>query len=305
MSKPKLVVIVGPTAVGKTKVALTLAERLGGEIISADSMQVYKGMDIGTAKPTLEDQGRIEHHLISIIEPSQAFSVAQYQAMARSAIATVQKKGKLPLLVGGSGLYVRAVVDDFFFPLDAKSDSLRNHLQMLASQRSLYEELKRLDPRAADKIDPRNTRRVIRALEVTLLTNTPFSQFQTGWGKSIYNLKMYGLKAPREKLYARIEERIDDMLKQGLLEEVQTLISRGIPGSSTALQAIGYRQMVEYLQGARSWEETVGLIKKKSRWFAKRQLTWFRADSRIKWVDIDAVEPVSFIEKDLRMEKFV
>lgn len=290
MDKEKLLVVVGPTAVGKSAIAIELAKRLDGEIISADSMQIYKGMDVGTAKPGLRERGKIGHHLIDIVEPSEDFSVAEYQRLARATMEKIARRRKLPILVGGSGLYIRSIIDKLEFPGGTLKSPVRRELEERAKSdpKSLHEELQRLDPRAAEKIHPHNLRRIIRALEVIKLTGKTFTEYQKDWQKreSIYDLKMVGLSLPREKLYAKIDERVDEMLQKGLLEEVKTLVSSGYSRAITARQALGYKELLDHLEGKRSLGDAVQLIKQRTRNFAKRQLTWFKRDPRIKWFDV-------------------
>lgn len=289
--------------------AFRQAQLLDTEIITVDSMQIYKGMDIGTDKPGQEEREAVRHHLIDEVDVSAEYSVASYQAKARSIISDINEQDKLPILVGGTGLYVRAVIDRLIFPPETAPSQIRENLAReslggsLLRQaqdgelcRTIFEELASFDPEAAEKIGPGNTRRIIRALEVVKVTGKPFSSFQDEWPKrdSIYDLLFFGLTLPREELYRRIEERVDSMLSAGLLEETRTLLRSGRL-SLTAKQALGYRQIIEYLEGKRNWEETVALIKTKTRQYAKRQLTWFRADPRIVWIDLTQDEPVSFI----------
>lgn len=292
--KERLLVIVGPTAVGKSKTALKLAEFLDTEIIAADSMQVYKGMDVGTAKPTLEERKHIKHHLIDVVGIEEEFNVATYQKTARDVVADINRQSKIPILAGGSGLYIRSVIDRLEFPPEAKPSELRKEYGGL-SQETLYKELSKLDSEAAARIHPKNTRRIIRALEVMAQTGKTFSSFQEEWEKreSDYDLLFFGLWLPREKLYRKIEERADKMIAAGLLQETKDLMERGLEDSPTAAQALGYKQIIEYLKGKISWEEAVSLIKTRSRQYAKRQLTWFRADPRIKWINLEKEEPVS------------
>ncbi len=311
MQKEQLIVIVGPTGAGKSIVAVELAKRLNGEIVSADSMQIYKGIDIGTAKLNQEERKGIKHHLLDIVEPSKDFSVAEYQKIARQIISKINKEGKLPILVGGSGLYVRSVIDKFEFPGGTLSSPIRKELQERAKKdlNSLYEELLRLDPEADKKIRASNQRRIIRALEVIKTTGKPFTAYQKEWEKreSIYNLKIYGLDLPREKLYTRINERVDNMIKSGLLVEVESLlVKKGL--SLTARQALGCKEIAAYLDGEMTLEETVETIKKRTRNFAKRQLTWFKQDYRIMWIKVDekgATEIADEIEQNLKQDYFI
>ncbi|MBE0446707.1 MAG: tRNA (adenosine(37)-N6)-dimethylallyltransferase MiaA [Actinobacteria bacterium] len=291
ISKTKLVAIVGPTGVGKSDVAIELATQIGGEVISADSMQVYKGMDIGTAKVTPDEIGGVPHHLIDIIDPAEPFSVAEYQKMARQTIDKITMRGKIPVLVGGTGLYIRATIDKLEFPAGDISSEVRKRLEQRARDEGpaeLYKELVEKDPAAAGIVHPNNTRRIIRALEVIELTGRPFSDVHRSWKerKSIYNLAMFGLIMDREKLRKRINQRVDLMIEAGLLDEVKALVSAGYEGFLTSQQAIGYKELIGYLKGEISLEEATDAIKAYTRQYAKRQLTWFRADPRVKWIDV-------------------
>ncbi len=260
-------------------------------MISADSMQVYKGMNIGTAKITPEEMQGVPHYLIDIIDPSQPFSVAEYQRIAREKIGKVAGRGKIPILVGGTGLYVRAVIDKLDFPAGETASKVRRQLEERAEKEgavALYEELIQKDPASADIVHPKNVRRVIRALEVIELTGRPFSEFHREWTnrESIYNLEMFGLAVDRELLRRRVNERVDKMISAGLLDEVKDLVAHGYEGFLTSQQAIGYKELIGYLKGEESFEEAVENIKARTRQYAKRQLTWFRADPRIKWIDV-------------------
>lgn len=294
-AQANVVAIIGPTGVGKSEVAFLLAQRLGGEIISVDSMQVYQSMDIGTAKPSQEERGKVKHHLVDICPVDADFTVAEYQRLARQAILEIQDRGKLPILVGGSGLYLRAVIDDLSFAPQDRSKKVAKTLYEEAEKRgveSLHEELKTVDPEAASRIHPHNLRRIIRALEVYRITGNPFSQYRKVWEKrqSIYDLMMVGITAPRDELYGRVEARVDRMLERGLLEEVRNLAAKGFGAVITAKQALGYKELLDYLEGGVSFDEGVKRIKVNSRHFAKRQLTWFRRDPRIIWFERGAGE---------------
>jgi tRNA dimethylallyltransferase len=284
MSRKKVAALVGPTAVGKTELALEVAERLDAEIVSIDSMQVYEGMDIGTAKPSAQERDRVRHHLVSIRAPDHDLTVAEFQALARTAIDDISARGKLPLLVGGSGLYLRAVIDELDFP--ARSIEVRNQLEAEAGEvgaEALHARLSSLDPKAAARIEPGNERRTIRALEVIEITGRPFSD-NTSWDRyeSIYDVRLAGLTRERPALFARIEERVERMLEQGLIEEVAGLNDRM---SRTARQALGYRQVLE-AEPATLRDDIVRATKK----FARRQESWFKSDPRISW--FDAASPV-------------
>ncbi|MGH2731206.1 MAG: tRNA (adenosine(37)-N6)-dimethylallyltransferase MiaA [Actinomycetota bacterium] len=276
----KVAAIVGPTAVGKSEVAVEVAERVGAEIVSVDSMQIYRGMDAGTAKPGSELRARVRHYLLDVVEPDHWVTVAEFQLLAREAIQEIAARGRLPLLVGGSGLYFRAVVDDLEFP--PRAPEIRHALEAKAEEvgaRALHARLAELDPAAAARIEPGNLRRTVRALEVIELTGRPFSD-NDSWERydSVYELAVAGLTRPREDLWARIEERVDRMLAAGLLEEARALDDRGL--GPTARQALGYRQVLD--ESADDVRE--GIIRATKR-FARRQESWFKADPRITWYD--------------------
>ncbi|MEQ8237519.1 MAG: tRNA (adenosine(37)-N6)-dimethylallyltransferase MiaA [Syntrophomonadaceae bacterium] len=284
----KLAALVGPTAVGKTEISLLVAEKLGSEIISCDSMQVYRGMDIGTAKADFETRQRVTHHLVDVVEPEVNFTVADYQRLAQEAINEITKRGKLPLLVGGTGLYYQAVVDKYdFFPIEARQEVRQRWEQALQKQglTRLYEILRAIDPEYAVKIGANDRKRIIRALEVHDLTGQPFSQVQQR-NREAYQLAAVGLYMDRAQLYARIEARIDQMIGEGLVEEVIRLRARGCSLESNSMQALGYKQVYCYLEGMINWEDCLRDIKQETRNFAKRQLTWFKRDKRITWVNV-------------------
>ncbi|MDI6799238.1 MAG: tRNA (adenosine(37)-N6)-dimethylallyltransferase MiaA [Actinomycetota bacterium] len=283
--------MVGPTASGKSEVALSLAELLDGEIVSVDSMQIYRGLDIGTAKLSKGKRRGIPHHLIDIVEPNENFSVAKYQSVARAVIDGVIARGLIPILVGGSGLHLRSIVDDLKFP-EGRMDSIkRRQLEELGDLEKAYQRLKTLDPAASQKIHPKNSKRIIRALEAVELGGR-FSQAGSDWFeyKSIYeNILFFGLNVERDELYRRIEQRVDNMFSCGLLGEAEVLIEKGTLTSRTAMQAIAYKEIASYLAGEMTIDETIGLIKKRTRNLAKRQYTWFKRDPRIKWIEATAV----------------
>lgn len=284
-----LLSIVGPTATGKTVVAVEVAKRLGGEIVSADSMLVYRYMDVGTAKPTAEERQGIPHHMIDIVNPDEAYSVARYQEQAERCIREIASRGKLPLLVGGTGLYVRAVVDRYNFPPGGYDPELRRRLEEEAKTsgaEAMHYRLACIDPEAAGKIHPRNLKRVIRALEIFYLTGRLPSRGERKKEGPGYNLVMFGLVLERSLLYRRIEERVDKMLSAGLVEEVRQLLARGYGPELVSMQGLGYKEMVQYLLGRTTLEEAVRLLKRNTRRFAKRQLTWFGRDPQIRWLDV-------------------
>lgn len=293
-----LVAIVGPTAVGKSEVALKVAERINGAVISCDSMQVYRGMDIGTAKPSLEDRQRIPHFLIDVVEPDQDFTVVQYQKLALKAITEVQGQGMVPMLVGGTGLYYQAVVDGYNFAQHEDARAIRKILEERVAREGLpelYRELSAVDRKSATAISPMDERRIIRALEVYYVTGKPISE-QAKRSDGMFNLAAYGLTRQRQELYHRIEERVDQMIEGGLLKEVRRLVESGIGLHHTAMQGIGYKEMCWYLEGLISFEEAVRIIKRESRRYAKRQLTWFRRDPRIKWFDLSNISLTEVVE---------
>jgi len=297
----KLAALVGPTAVGKTGLSLILAEYMKGEIISCDSMQVYKGMDIGTAKADDAERVIIPHHLIDLVEPDICYTVADYQKAAKEAIHNISAHGRLPIMVGGTGLYYQSVVDDFdFFPMESR-DAVRHKWEQVYSQMGidyLYEQVLSIDRDYAIKIGSKDKKRMIRALEVYELTGKPFSEFQNR-NKNAYNLATIGLYLDREQLYARIEERVDKMIEQGLVEEVALLREKGYDLSLNSMQALGYKQIYSYLEGMLGWEETLYAIKQETRRFAKRQYTWFNKDKRIMWVNVSDYKDQATLAKKI------
>jgi len=286
----RVLAVVGPTAVGKTALAEELAVRLGGEIVSADAMQVYRGMDIGTAKPPAQER-RVPYHCIDIAEPGAQFSAALFQDAARVAIEDIAARGLLPVVAGGTGLYVRAALDDWEFPAGEQVDNpVRARYEAIAEVEgadALHALLAERDPAAAALIHPNNVRRVIRALEMHD-EGVSYAVQHEGFSerRSVYDPRFIGLTMDRELLYARIDSRVDAMLAQGLVNEVTGLLERGLRTAVTASQAIGYKELVPVIEDGASLEEAVAAIKRSSRRYAKRQLTWFRADPRISWLDV-------------------
>ncbi|MGE5654889.1 MAG: tRNA (adenosine(37)-N6)-dimethylallyltransferase MiaA [Bacillota bacterium] len=283
--------LVGPTGVGKTELSLQLAERLGAEIVSADSMQVYRGMDIGTAKATARERERVPHHLIDLVDPDQEFSAAEYQERARAAIAAISARGHLPMLVGGTGLYVRAALDPYEFTEVEVDWAYREELRQLGEQHGatyLHNLLSEVDPWAAAKLHPNDLRRVIRALEVHHHTGERISDWQAVSRQKplIYDILMIGLTRPREELYERIEARVDAMIAEGLVDELRRLVADGFDQESIAGQALGYKEFLPYLRGETTFDDAVQLLKRDTRRYAKRQLSWFRADPRVDWIDL-------------------
>lgn len=280
-----LLAIVGPTASGKSEAAVAVAEALGAEIVSVDSMLVYRGMDIGTAKPSPADRARVPHHLIDVVRPSEPFSVARYRELAETAIRGIRARGRRVLLVGGSGLYFRAVVDRLAFPgMDPRARAwLQLEARALGPER-LHARLAELDPVAAARIDPPNVRRTVRALEVAAVTGRPFSAFAADWARyEPGRVRVAGIEIPREVLAARIEARVRAMVEEGLLEEVRGLLDRGLGRWLTASQAIGYAEFARHLAGELTLEEAVASTVRRTRELARRQMVWFRRDPRIRW----------------------
>jgi tRNA dimethylallyltransferase len=280
---PPLVVIVGPTAVGKTTLSLHLADALGGEIISADSRQVYRGMDIGTAKATAAERAQVPHHLIDVVDPDETLTLAEFQELAYAAIDAVLARGRVPLLVGGSGQYVRAVVEGWGIPRVPPQPELRGALERLEAG-ELGRWLSALDREAAERIDYRNRRRVIRALEVTLVTGRPIS-LQQRKRPPPYRILQVGLTLPRPRLYRRIDERVDRMLAGGLLEETRRLVAQ-YGWEVPALSGLGYAQLAAHLRGQMALDEALAAIKRETRRFVRQQANWFKKqDPKIHWFD--------------------
>lgn len=289
--KQPLIAVVGPTASGKTAVGIALAKEYNGEVVSADSMQIYKGMDIATAKPDEEEMQGIPHHLISELEPTSSFSVAEYVKLAQQKIEDIAAREKLPILVGGTGLYVSSLIDNINFDNAITDGSVRRRLTEEAEQignEAMLERLREIDPEAAEKIPAANLVRIIRALEVYEVTGIPFSRHKelNRMQDSLYNACIIGLTyKDRSVLYDRINKRVDIMLQKGLIEECRAVYENEKLG--TACQAIGYKELIPYFENKKTKEECIDKIKQYSRNYAKRQLTWFRRDERIQWVEID------------------
>lgn len=284
----QLILIGGPTAVGKTDVALLLAEQLGGEIVVVDSMQVYRRLDIGTAKPSAADRARVPHHLLDVVEVTEPFDAAKFVELARSAVEQIQARGRVPILCGGTGLYFKAFLAGLG-EAPAPDPKLRAELEATPVAELLHELAER-DPVLYAKIDRNNPRRIIRAVEVIRLTGKPFSAQRANWQAEpqIQESKIHflGLSRAPADLHARIDARVDAMFKAGLVEETRQLLRRGLAENNTAMQAIGYRQVVEYLRGQRSLPDTIQLVKIRTRQFAKRQMTWFRHQLNLEWINL-------------------
>ncbi len=288
MSKPQIFCVVGPTASGKTAYAIRLAKELDGEVVSCDSMQIYRGMDIGTAKPTIAEMQGIPHHMIDIVDPDRNYSVAEFVEDAKRCIADILARGKTPILCGGTGLYVDSIINGISFSEDARDDVYRAELIQLAAEKgnlAVHELLRQADPKTAEQIHPNNLKRVVRALEIIKTSGKTKAEFDLAARQEpLYDATVYGMDRERDELYRRIEMRVDLMMEQGLLEEVQTLMAKGIPMTATAMQAIGYKELVAYLNASYTLEEAIEAIKRESRRYAKRQLTWFRRNPNIQWM---------------------
>lgn len=291
MDRKPLIILAGPTAVGKTSLSIRLAKETGGEIISADSMQVYRHMDIGSAKITKEEMEGVPHYLVNVLEPEEEFNVVRFQQMAKEAAERIWKKGKIPLVVGGTGFYIQALLYDIDFTENDGDESYRRQLEQKASDEEgaseLYEMLKTVDPKAAQEIHPRNIKRIIRALEFYHQTGKKISEHNETQRQreSPYNYAYFVLTDERSRLYERIDRRVDLMMEQGLLDEVRYLKERGVRKDSTAMQGLGYKELYAYLEGEYPLDEAVRIIKRDTRHFAKRQLTWFKRERDVIWAD--------------------
>lgn len=289
MKKP-LIVLTGPTAVGKTSISISLAKAVNGEIISADSMQVYKGMDIGSAKIRKEEMQGVTHYLVDILEPEEEFHIVKFQELAKAALEEIYAKDKIPILVGGTGFYIQAVTRDIDFTQAEQETSYREELEQFAKEKGaeyLHEKLREVDSKSAENIHANNVKRVIRALEFYHQNGTPISEHNEEQKQqtSPYNLAYFVLTAPREILYERIDRRVDQMMEEGLLEEVKSLRERGCHRGMVSMQGLGYKEILAYLEGEYPLEEAVRILKRDTRHFAKRQLTWFRREQDVIWVD--------------------
>ena len=288
--------IVGPTASGKTPLSLLLAGRLNGEIVSADSRQIYKYLDIGTAKPTQADRKRVKHHFVDVLEPDEEYSAGQFGKVARGVVRDILSRKKLPMLVGGSGLYVKSVIDGLFEGPGKDPDVRARLEEQLAREgvESLFAVLKKVDPSGAGKMGEVKSRRLIRALEVYYITGKPISEFHAEQEtKPDFKTIQVGLGWGREELYDRINQRVDRMISEGLVDEVRELAAKGYDRRVNALNTVGYKELFDFLEGSRNLEETISLIKRNTRRFAKRQLTWFRADKRIRWISMSPTKSLT------------
>lgn len=300
MKKKPAVVITGPTAVGKTKLSIEIAKSLDGEIVSADSMQIYKYMDIGTAKVKPEEMRGIPHFLIDIVHPDEEFTVADFKQQAEKYIRQINNRDKLPIVVGGTGLYINSLVYELKFTRVKANQDLRNKYNELADKYGndfIYNELYKIDATSAKKISPNDRKRIIRALEIYYETGKPMSYYNENFRKKSnkYNLVMIGLNTDRKLLYSRIEKRVDKMINDGLIDEVKRLISMGYNKNLPSMKAIGYKEIISYLEGELELNEAINILKRNTRRFAKRQLTWFKMDDRIKWININDFKDVDDI----------
>jgi tRNA dimethylallyltransferase len=298
-ARPPFLAIVGPTAAGKSEVAVQVAERLDAGIVSVDSTTVYRGMDLGTAKPTSELRARIPHHLLDVAEPGEPFTVARYQELVREAVTAIRARGRETLLVGGSGLYFRAVVDDLAFPPTdaAVRDALEREAELVGA-RGLHERLAATDPDAASRIEPDNMRRTVRALEVVELTGRPFSSFAQAWERYDQRaVRAAGIDVPREVLVERIAARVREQVARGFVDEVRALLDRGAGPWLRESQVIGYAELARHLLGELSLEDAIALTIKRTKDLARRQLSWFRRDPRIRWFQAGADGAVPLVDE--------
>ena len=285
----KLIVLTGPTAVGKTELSIKLANKINGEIISADSIQVYKNLDIGSAKITIEEMQNVKHYLVDVLNPTEDFNIYIFKEMANKAIKEIQAKGKIPIIVGGTGFYIQSVIYDTSFSKEDNS-IIREELEQIARIKGnefLHNELKKIDKVSAEKIHPNNVKRIIRAIEYYKLNNRPISQHneEESIKEAAFNTKYFVLNDKRELLYDRIDRRVDKMIELGLVDEVKSLMDSGLDSTYNSMQGIGYKEIIEYLDGKCTLDEAINNIKKNTRHFAKRQLTWFRREQNVNWIE--------------------
>jgi tRNA dimethylallyltransferase len=296
IKKPKVIVICGPTGIGKTSVGIRLAEKLGGEIISADSMQIYRYMDIGTAKPTAGEQNRILHHMIDIVDPDEDFDAVRFAQMARETVTQLHQEGVMPVVVGGTGLYIKALLQGLFqsHPADPK---IRERLMQETAENGssrLHDRLKQVDPDTADRLHPNDAYRIVRALETIESTGRSISKHHQdhSFADEPFNSLKIALQMDRQKLYNRIDQRVDLMIEAGLVDEVKKLLSLGYSADLKAMQSIGYRHVADFLEGRLTWDECVRTLKRDTRRFAKRQFTWFGRDQQIQWYRPDQLNEI-------------
>jgi tRNA dimethylallyltransferase len=294
--KPKVIVICGPTGIGKTVVGIRLAEQLGGDIISADSMQIYRYMDIGTAKPTAEEQRRVTHHLVDIVDPDEDFDAVRFAQMAREQVMLLHQKGVLPVVVGGTGLYIKALLQGLFqsHPVDPQ---IRERLMQeadISGSSAMHLRLQQLDPDTAKRLHPNDAYRIVRALETIEATGRSISEHhqEHGFADEPFHALKIGLRMDRQKLYDRIDQRVDLMIQAGLVDEVKKLLGMGYSADLKSMQSIGYRQVVDFIGARLPWEECVRTLKRDTRRFAKRQFTWFGADQQMRWYEPNQVNEI-------------
>lgn len=298
----KLIVVLGPTAVGKTALAIALAKRFHTEVISGDSMLIYRHMDIGTAKPSLEEQDGVVHHLIDIVEPNEAFDVTAFLAMARKKIRELNERGCIPILAGGTGLYIKALLEGYRFNVTPQNETFRAEMEKVADQfgtEELHRRLAMIQPETAARLHPNDMRRVIRALEVATFGGEVVSQTKDDEKARLYDALVIGLTSQRSLLYERINKRVDEMMEMGLLDEVKGLLASGISPDAQAMKGIGYKELVAYLNGDCTLDEAVDTIKKGTRHFAKRQFTWYRKMPYIDWYDVETKADLIRIEEEI------
>ncbi len=292
----KIIAVAGPTASGKTALAVEIAKRVGGEVVSCDSMQIYKGMDIGTAKPDEKEMCGIPHHMIDIISPDQRYSVADFAEHARQCIEDILSRGKVPVLAGGTGLYMDSVINNTgFVELEGDPEFCREMMELSLAEgnEAVHRKLQEIDPEAAENIHPNNLRRVIRALEVCKITGKTFTLVNhESRREAVYDALIFGIEVDRPVLYERINLRVDRMIEKGLVSEVKNLWEKGIGKDSTAIQAIGYKELIDFLEDNCSFDEAVEKIKMESRRYAKRQLTWFKRNNQIQWIRLDGQDDI-------------
>ena len=300
----KIVVICGPTGVGKTSFAIELAQKFCGEIVGADSMQIYRGMDIGTAKPTAAERNAVTHHMVDIVDPGDDFDAAEYGRRAGKCLSTLFSRGMTPFVVGGTGLYIKALI---YGLADAAASDSQVHDRLAAelartSSQAMHQRLSRVDPQSARRIHPNDTFRILRALEVYDLTGRPLTAHHAdhGFARASFDALRIGLTLPRPELYDRIDQRVDAMLAQGLMAEVRALLAKGADPRLKSMQSLGYRHMTDYLQGRLEWDEAVRTLKRDHRRYAKRQMTWFGSDELVQWLQPDQLSrAVTLVEKFL------
>ena len=298
----KLIVVLGPTAVGKTALSIALAKRFSTEVISGDSMLIYRNMDIGTAKPSIEEQDGVVHHLVDIIEPTESFDVTTFIEMARAKIRKINERGQVPILAGGTGLYIKALLEGYQFNVTPQNEAFRQEMETVAREQGveeLHRRLAEVQPETAARLHPNDIRRVIRALEVATFGGETVSQEKEDETACLYDVAVIGLTSERSLLYERINQRVDQMMADGLLDEVKGLLESGVPADAQSMKGIGYKELVAYLDGKCTLEEAVDEIKKGTRHFAKRQFTWYRKMPYIDWYEVKTKKDIIGIEKEI------